>query len=257
MVGFFVYMDFFSIFVFQNKHNYMSQSQKLRKNTNQHSQKNTESQQQDVKIKDVVEKLLKKMKEEYPKLNFGCESEYPVRVLEEMVLSGIVQTKEKTTIKPDGGLVWVEINGEKYYILVSEQKKQGTNDKRLIEGKSKQSNGNAVERLGKNVIAVEILFGDEDITPIVAFLQGCDFFDEESTIPDRVRTIAKFQPMNQINLYKKQIQKYNWFAGSFFMRGHSMVEKPGTSDWTFDEMSTILQNVATQSTEYYLSKYGK
>lgn len=235
----------------------MSQSQKLRENTNQHRQKNTESQQQDVKIKDVIEKLLNKLREKYPKLIFGCDSEYPARVLEEMVSSAKVNTQEKTTIKPDGGLVWVIIDNKKYYILVSEQKNQGTNDKRLIEGKSKQGKGNAVERLGKNVIAVEILFGDEDITPLVAFLQGCDFFDGESTIPDRVRTIAKFQPMNQINLYKKQIQKYNWFAGSFFMRGHSMREKPGTSDWTFDEMSTILLNVATQSTEYYLSKYGK
>jgi hypothetical protein len=41
------------------------------------------------------------------------------------------------------------------------------------------------------------------------------------------------------------------------MRGHSMNEEPGTSDWTFDEMSTILLDVATQSIEYYLSKYGK
>jgi hypothetical protein len=36
-----------------------------------------------------------------------------------------------------------------------------------------------------------------------------------------------------------------------------MNDKPGTSDWTFDEMSTILLEVATQSTNYYLSKYGK
>jgi hypothetical protein len=63
--------------------------------------------------------------------------------------------------------------------------------------------------------------------------------------------------MNQINLFKKQIQKYNWFAGSYYMRGHSMNEKPGTSDWTYDEMLTILVDVATQSTEHYLSKYGK
>ena len=254
---FFCKSDFFCIFVFHIRNKDMSQSQKLRENTNQHSQKNTESQRQDVKIKNVIDKLLEKLRKKYPTLNFGCDSEYPVKVLEEMVSCGKINTQEKTTIKPDGGLVWVKINSEKYYILVSEQKKQGTNDKRLIEGKSKQGKGNAIERLGKNVIAVEILFGDEEITPVVAFLQGCDFFDGESSIPDRVRTIAKFQPLNQINIYKKQLQKYNWFAGSFFMRGHSMNEEPGTSDWTFDEMSTILLDVATQSIEYYLSKYGK
>ena len=41
------------------------------------------------------------------------------------------------------------------------------------------------------------------------------------------------------------------------MRGHSMNEKPGTSDWTYDEMLIILVDVATQSIEHYLSKYGK
>lgn len=254
---FFCKSDFFCIFVFHIRNKDMSQSQKLRENTNQHSQKNTESQRQDVKIKNVTEKLLEVLRKKYPKLYFGCEYNYPVRVLEEMISSGKVDTKKKTNIKPDGGLVWVKINNKKYYILVPEQKQQGTNDKRLLEGKSKQGRGNAIERLAKNVIAIEILFGDEDITPLVVFLQGCDFFDEESTIPDRVRTIAKFQPLNQINLYKKQLQKYNWSAGSFFMRGHSMNEEPRTSDWTFDEMSTILLDVATQSIEYYLLKYGK
>jgi hypothetical protein len=41
------------------------------------------------------------------------------------------------------------------------------------------------------------------------------------------------------------------------MRGHSMNEKPGTSDWTFDEMYTILIEVATRATDYYLLQYGK
>jgi type II restriction enzyme len=235
----------------------MSQSQKLRENINQHIQKNIQSRIQDVKIKDVVEDVMSILKKTYPNLEFGIDKTYPIRVLEKLVSSGKFSTQDKTTIKPDGGLLWVKINYKKYYILVSEQKTQGTNDKRLKEGKSKQSKGNAVERLGKNVIAIDILFGEEDITPLVVFLQGCDFFDEESTITDRVRTIAKFQPMNQINLYKKQIQKYNWFAGSYYMRGHSMKDKPGTSDWTFAEMLPILVDVATQSIEHYLSKYGK
>ena len=235
----------------------MSQSKMLRENINQHSQKNNESYHHDIKIKDVVVKVILKVKELYPQLKFGCDKEYPIKILEQLVSPNKTLTQNGTTIKPDGGLVWVLINQKKYYILVSEQKKQGTNDKRLLEGKSKQSKGNAVERLGKNVIATDILFGEEDITPMVAFLQGCDFYDNESTIPDRVRTIAKFQMINQINLFKIKLQKYNWFAGSYFMRGHSMNELPNTSDWTFDEMYTILLDVARQSIEYYLLKYGK
>ena len=37
-------------------------------------------------------------------------------------------------------------------ILISEVKSQGTNDAREKEGKSKQAMGNAIERLGKNMI---------------------------------------------------------------------------------------------------------
>lgn len=235
----------------------VSQSQKLRQNLNQHSKKNISSQQQDDTLKQIVKELETKLKNEFPKYTFGCDKQYPVRVLEKLVSLGEINTQEKTNIKPDGGFLWIKIEGKKHFILLSESKSQGTNDKRLTEGKLKQSKGNAVERLGKNVIAVDILFGDEDITPSVVFLQGCDFFDPESSIPDRVRTIAKFQPLNQINLYKKQIQKYNHSAGSFFMRGHSMYEEHGTSDWTSEEISTILYKVAKQSIEYYLSKYGK
>ena len=41
---------------------------------------------------------------------------------------------------------------QKYPILITEMKNQGTNDLRLKEGKKKQAKGNAIERLGKNVI---------------------------------------------------------------------------------------------------------
>lgn len=215
--------------------------------------KNLESQGHDLKIKDVINQvILPTLQEKYPSLKFGLDKNFPTRTLESMVESGVVRTQEKTYIKPDGGLVWVEIDGVKRFILVSEQKRQGTNDK----GKN-QAAGNAVERLGKNVIGCEVLFGEEKITPLVVFLQGCDFYEPESTIPDRVRTIAKFQPMNQINLYKKQLQKYTWFAGSYFMRGHSKNQKSGTSDWTSEEMISILSEVAIGATEYYLKEYGK
>ena len=143
---------------------------------------------------------------------------------------------------------------KKKYILVSEQKRQGTNDKRITEGKSKQSQGNAAERLGKNVDALDVMFGDEDIYPFVVFLQGCDFYDVESTIGDRIRTIAKFQETNKINLHWKQLQKHNFFGGSYFMRGHSMLDKPGSSDWSKKEMFDVMYEIATKSVEYYLEK---
>jgi type II restriction enzyme len=159
-------------------------------------------------------------------------------------------------VQPDGGFVWVLINGVKRYILVSEQKKQGTNDKRIDEGKERQQTGNAVERLSKNLKSFDVLFGDEDIYPFIVFLQGCDFYDDE-TIPDRVKTMFNFLPPNTINLYWKQIQKYNYAAGSYYMRGHSIYEESGSSDWTFDEMYPLMKEISYKSLEYYLLKHGK
>jgi len=56
-------------------------------------------------------------------------------------------------MRPDGGILYIVTKDEqKYPILITEMKNQGTNDLRLKEGKKKQAKGNAIERLGKNVI---------------------------------------------------------------------------------------------------------
>jgi type II restriction enzyme len=235
----------------------MTQSDKLRFRTLQHGPKNNESKIQDNTVKFVVAWVLSQLKLKYPHFEFGVDKKLMLRTLEKMVNGDNYTTSEETFIEPDGGFMWVNINGKKYYILVSEQKRQGTNDKRLLEGKKKQATGNAGERLGKNVDAFDILFGDEDIYPFIVFLQGCDFFDEESRIGDRIRTIAKFQQINTLNIYWKRIQKHNFIGGSYFMRGHSMTELPATSDWTFEEMSVLMLTIAETSLKYYLEKNGK
>jgi type II restriction enzyme len=234
----------------------MSNSNRLSE-TLQGNIKNNESQSQDVKIKDVIFAVIVFLQQKYPNLKFGFEKKKMLRTIEKLINGENYTTSDNTFISPDGGFVWVKINGIKFYVLVSEQKRQGTNDKRISEGKGEQGKGNAGERLGKNVDAFDVLFGDEDIYPFVVFLQGCDFYDEESTIGDRIRTINKFQQMNTINLFWRKLQKNTSIGGSYYMRGHSMNEKPGTSDWTFDEMYTILIEVATRATDYYLLQYGK
>lgn len=236
----------------------MLQSDGLRKRLNGNL-KNKESKVQDNTIKFVVSWLLVELKKKYPHLQFGLDKKKMLRTIENIVNGDNYTTSNKSFIIPDGGFLWVKINGKKYYILVSEQKRQGTNDKRLLEGKTKQSQGNAAERLGKNVRACDILFSDEDINPFIVFLQGCDFYDAESTIGDRVRTIAGFQKFNEVNIYWKRINKNYAVGGTYFMRGHSMNEVQGTSDWSFDEMSTPMLTIAETALKYYLDKekYGK
>lgn len=219
--------------------------------------KNKESKIQDNTVKFVTAWVLSQLKSKYPHLEFGIDKRKMLRTIEKLVNGENYTTSDKSFIIPDGGFLWVKINGKKYYILVSEQKRQGTNDRRLLEGKEKQSIGNAGERLGKNVMAFDILFGNEEIYPFIVFLQGCDFFDEESRIGDRIRTIAKFQQFNVLNIYWKQLMKKVFFGGSYFMRGHSMKELPGTSDWTFEEMSLPMLTISETALNYYLEKYGK
>lgn len=232
-----------------------SQGQKLSENKNQHAQKNLESQQQDLKIKTVINEVKEKIEEKYDiKLTF--KDKLLCKDIEALV-SDEQFCKENTYIKPDGGFLYMTIDEKMYPILVSEQKRQGTNDAILLKGRKKQGKGNAVERLGKNVKAFDVLFGDEDIYPFVVFLQGCDFYEPESTIVDRVRTTADFQPINVINLYWRQIRKNVKTGGSYFMRGHSMHEAPGTSDWSFDEMFNVMFEIADLSTQYYIDKYIK
>jgi type II restriction enzyme len=219
--------------------------------------KNAESQQQDIKIKSIVQVVLNRLKAKYPLLALGYQPQLPLHDIEVLVNKEEIKSGSDSFIRPDGGFLWVEIEGMKHYILVSEQKKQGTNDQRHLDGKGIQSKGNAAERLGKNIKAFDVLFGDVDIYPFIVFLQGCDFFDAESTIGDRIRTIAMFSELNKINLYWKKLQKNTSVGGSYFMRGHSYREKPGTSDWTEDEMLQPMLHIAEESLKYYLSKYGK
>src|SRR3546814_20159135 len=75
-------------------------------------------------------------------------------------------------------------------------KRQGTNDQRALEGKGKQSQGNAIERLGKNLIGFRSALQYERITPFVCFGWGIDFAPG-SSILDRVITLNEFYPLNR------------------------------------------------------------
>src|SRR3546814_5701161 len=64
-------------------------------------------------------------------------------------------TKEGSFIKPDGGILNLKTEDDPSFqsiVLAVEMKRQGTNDQRALEGKGKQYQGNAIERLGKSLI---------------------------------------------------------------------------------------------------------
>jgi type II restriction enzyme len=95
-------------------------------------------------------------------------------------------------ISPDSGFLFAKNKqGKRRIILVSEVKRQGTNDDRQKEGLPKQAQGYAIERLGKNLIGIRAIFKNESVLPFVCFGSGYDF-QPESSILNRALTMNDF-----------------------------------------------------------------
>jgi type II restriction enzyme len=234
-------------------------SELIRNRKNQHIEKNRFSKIQEKLMIVCVNDTLKFLKNKYPKYTFGFQKKLSINEIYLILRNNyglgdsiyLESVKDSTFLTPDGGFIYVIMNGVKRFILIGEQKTQGTNDKRLAEGKSKQALGNAVERLGKNYNCLDLLFSQERILPFVTFLQGCDF-DESETIGSRVVMVFKGLKKNTINLFKDSFNR----AGTYYMRGHKYNEASyGSSDWTYEEMVNVFKSTSEQSLEYYISKY--
>lgn len=156
---------------------------------------------------------------------------------------------DKSSIRPDGGILYMERTSasqiKKYPILIAEVKNQGTNDARAQEGLPKQAKGNAIERLGKNLIGLRTALLHECIFPFVCFGYGCDF-EPGSTILDRVCTMAMFGKLNKTYLFNEGDGKFN--RGSFYFRGEK---------WSVEEMANIMKDIAERSILYYFARYGE
>ena len=155
---------------------------------------------------------------------------------------------QRSSIRPDGGILHIEGGDDVsfiYPILIAEVKNQGTNDIRQREGLPRQARGNAIERLGKNLIGLRAALMRESIFPFVCFGYGCDF-EAESTILDRVSTMAMFGKLNTTYLHNSENGKLN--RGSFYFR---------EEEWTVREMTDVMSDIAERSVLYYFSKYGE
>lgn len=117
---------------------------------------------------------------------------------------------------------------------------------RAQEGKTKQAKGNAIERLGKNVIGFRTALLHESIFPFVCFGDGCDFAPD-SSILDRVITISMFGELNKIRVH-------NEGPNGIFNRESFYFKE---EKWTQTEMLEIMNEVAEKSVYYYFSKYGE
>lgn len=226
----------------------MAQSEKLRK-LRKDTVINETSKCEEASMMNVVYKIKQELEAEYPSIKFEHKAQLSLTdVIKEVKKFDpnytMTEVLETSSIRPDGGFLYAIFpTGEKYLILIGEVKNQGTNSKRLIEGLKKQAQGNAIERLGKNVECIKLAVLNQKYNPFVVFGDGCDFA-EGSSIIDRVKTIAHFQPLNTINTGN------NLFGdrGSFFFRDEA---------WSEDEYYDIMMTVAKTVLNGCLKDYNE
>lgn len=201
----------------------------------------------------AVENVSQRLLAHFPGLKIFWEKEKKLcdaivelqRVFPDIRFANVLPT---SSMKPDGGILYVSSVDEKqsFPILITEKKNQGTNDKRKSEGLKRQAKGNAIERLGKNVIGFRTWMLSEHVFPFVCFGDGCDF-ENGSSILDRVVTIAMFGELNKENVMSEG-PNYEFNRGSFYFR-----EEP----WTEKEMEDISFSVAVKAVHYYFAKFGE
>ena len=123
---------------------------------------------------------------------------------------------------------------------------QGTNDLRALEGFA-QAKGNAIERLGKNVIGLQTAMLSEGIFPFVCFGDRC-FFAEDFSILDRVVTMAMFGRLNETYVIPVGPSGGKFLRGSFYFK---------VDQWAEDDMASIMLDIAERSVHFYFANYGE
>lgn len=238
----------------------MANSQDLRDNIAQHAPKNKESHRNDKAIhgamQDCIHYLRERMCENLDGYCLTFEKSISFAQLINMIRVSnkrieFDHTFSGRTIKPDGGMIWLTKKDDAEYrrlIVVSEVKKQGTNDVRQAEGKSKQAQGNAIERLGKNLIGIRAALNHEPLTPFVCFGWGCDFsdpYENSDFVMSKVLMMNESYPLNKTYVFKKDgsSDKNHFAPVSMYFR---------EPEWTRAEMFAVLKEVAETSLRYYL-----
>lgn len=229
----------------------MAQSEQLRLNENQHKPKNAESKNDDKAVAAAMQRVIDYLNHRLNLPELGYYLEYvkslALREMMDLIRSYNERvefanlTNEQSNIRPDGGILVLRKATDvdfKRVVLVVEMKRQGTNDLRAAEGKGKQAAGNAIERLGKNLIGIRATLRYEDVTPFICFGWGVDFA-ADSSINDRVITMNEFYPLNRIFVFKKE----GYSPVSMFFREEK---------WSESELFEIMKEVAETSIRYYV-----
>jgi len=218
----------------------------------------------DKKTNDAAKYVFLILEKSFPDYQFRHRSKIPKSEINEKLNElnadlGIIQFKDSSSVKPDGGIIEVkDINGEWRSILVGEAKKQGTNVERIKEGLGKQAQGNAIERTHKNIAELKNYMLGENYFPYVVFMHGSDLTTEilhipepsgqifdlhPTSIPDRLTAASYGMPVNVPycrNIFAEHIDgsKIMLQIASLYMRN---------DPWTEKEMVDVMIEIAQEA----------
>ena len=213
----------------------------------------------------------------FPESKFRHRSSISKTEVNEKLLSldsslGRVLFVQKSSIKPDGGIIEVVDRAGRYrVVLIGESKHQGNDAEKIRlgikQGKNKNQDlmvaGNAIERVHKNILEFRNYMIDEVHFPYVVFLQGSNFatktFHVRSPDGRKVEIAHNAGNMNRIDRvtassFGMEINK-NYCRNSYVeLSGNKQMLQAASlyfqaDSWSVDNMAEVLWEVASTSME--------
>ena len=231
----------------------------------------------DLSVGDISKLVLEELNNKYPTLKFR----YRTRLSKEEINNTLNKIDsylgqslfvKNASIKPDGGLVEVKDDNDKWrLILVSEAKYQGKDIDNIKAGKLVGKNndqdlmaaGNAIERSHKNISEIANYMLTESHFPYIIFLEGSNFLTETIKVErpdgrivtleynsgmlnrlDRLSAANYGMPFN-VNLCKNRFVSYDDKA--VMLQAASMYTTGNGSRWEPENMFEIMLDVAETS----------
>ena len=252
--------------------------------TNQHKESHgvvgifgDEARSHDVTVGVISQLVIKYLENKYPQLTFR----YRTSITKEEINQALQKLDKElgqtlfvpnSSIKPDGGIIEVKDDNDKWRIvLVSEAKHQGKDIENIRQGKLVGKNndqdlmaaGNAIERSHKNISEIANFMLSESHFPYVLFLEGSNFLTETISVTrpdgrvvkleynsgmlnrlDRLTSANYGMPINT-NLCKNKFIKHN--DKTIMLQATSIYTQGDGSKWDRQKMFEIMIEISETS----------
>lgn len=231
--------------------------------------------------------VIENLKSKYPGLKFRYRKDLSKKEINEALKKidgylGQTLYVESASIRPDGGLIEVLDDNQRWrVVLVSEAKHQGKDIENIKAGKlvGKKNDqdlmaaGNAIERAYKNVNEIANFMLAEKHFPYILFLEGSNFLTQDVTVKrpdgrsvtltyndgmlnrlDRLTAANYGMPINT-NLCENKFVKCN--DTTIMLQAASIYTKGEGGHWSDNDMIDVMLDVANTSLKILASDLFK